>query len=77
MNKRYESTLGKVVLYVYKKNYMVYGEVSHLNFTFKTNCLQTAEQMYDWWLERVYIAPVITKDAVKLGLSPSTKVFEL
>jgi hypothetical protein len=77
MTKRYESEIGKVVLYKYKDQWQVYGNSNQLEFSVKVSCPIEAEHIFNYWRERIYTITPIVKDRVKLGMSPSAMVSEL
>lgn len=78
MNKRYENENGRVAMYKDKHQWLVYGNANALTFMVKINCPVEAERIFNYWRDRIYVAPQeATKDRVKLGMSPSAQVSEI
>jgi len=77
-SKNYYSEHGKVTLYKNKDKYMVYGNAGELEFMIKVNQPIEAEHIFNYWRDRIYVAPEpMAKDRVKLGMSPSAQVSDL
>ena len=75
--KNHHTVKGQVSLYKSKGQFMVYGDCGALQFHVRVNCPVEAENIYSYWQNRIYVAPVIPKDRVKMAVSPSTMVTEI
>lgn len=75
--KKYATQIGHATLWYRDERWCVNGVSGDVETELLTDDDQLAEEVYKLMCERIYEAPAQTKDQVKLGLSPATKVTEL